>query len=260
MSSFIILFSIASIFQPLIAQITITTQLGYITGESINGGDIYTFKGIPYVENQPVGEYRFTQSQLKTSPYTTSPFDATSFGPICPPFSASYPLSQPVSESCLLINVWTNSINTSSNLPVLVFIHGGGFTGSEGASSVPNGYSNPPYIYDNNNPIVFVSFDYRLGGLGFLPLKEIKIETNGVTNGGLNGINDQIIALKWVKQYISDFGGNPNQVTIWGISAGKNYSLSPPSTQKTKNNDTQNTKRCSVNLSVTNLTESKWFV
>eukprot|EP01084_Bolivina_argentea_P107815 192736_1 len=215
------------------SEVTISTTLGDIKGENVDDlGNIYTFKGIPYVQNQPIGSFRWKQSNLKTSPYIGT-YDATNFGPTCIQRSPS----PGESEACLQINIHTNSISPNANLPVMVHIHGGGFDGGSGPDPFLGG-DNPPQPYASED-IVFVTFNYRLGAFGFLPLQEIKDESDGLYNGGLNGIADQIVALNWIQQYISDFGGNPNQVTVWGISAGS-YSIcrllvSPQATNLFKN-------------------------
>ena len=199
------------------SDVTINTPLGDIKGE-LSDNNLVTFKGIPYVENQPIGNYRFGPSEVKTTPYsnsTTSPYDAKSFSPACPNFGD--PSSQEISESCLYLNIFTKL--NGNNLPVIVYIHGGGFIGGSGTDPLLNA-NDPPFIYHPTKDVIYVSFNYRVGGLGFLPLTEIFEETEGKTNGGLNGILDQITALKWIKNNIEYFGGNKNKITLYGISAG----------------------------------------
>eukprot|EP01083_Nonionella_stella_P074790 203002_1 len=183
---------------------TISTILGSITGTS-HELSYSTFLGIPYSESSPTGDNRFRPSTKKTSSYPNT-LDATTAGPPC-----LQPGKPDSSEDCLTLNIWTP--DTSGSLPVMVWIHGGGFTTG---SSSDNAYAGHNFATQG---IVFVSINYRLGLLGFLALPEIAIET-GNTNGGLMGNYDQIVALQWINSYISDFGGDASQITIFGESAG----------------------------------------
>jgi para-nitrobenzyl esterase len=132
------------------------------------------------------------------------------------PWSAEYLIPKtPISEDCLYLNVWTNQrTNTNKGrLPVLVWIYGGGF--SSGGSGVP--------IYDGEatarKGIVFVSVNYRVGPFGFFAHSELTRESTHQASGNY-GLLDQIAALKWVQQNITQFGGDPANVTIAGQSAG----------------------------------------
>eukprot|EP01084_Bolivina_argentea_P283674 485922_1 len=191
-------------------NVTISTTLGNISG--ISYGIYSVFAGIPYTENAPTGNNRFRPSMMRTSSYTSiaNPFDATTFGSMCLQVAGDdIGLGD---EDCLTLNIWTKNINSSNH--VMVWVHGGGNTKT---SSYRGGW------YDGKNfarkDIVFVSINYRLGLLGFMGLNEIYKETN-TTNGALMGTYDQITALKWIQTYISQFGGNPNKVTIFGESSG----------------------------------------
>ncbi|MCE1199999.1 MAG: carboxylesterase family protein, partial [Marinilabiliales bacterium] len=119
----------------------------------------------------------------------------------------------PISEDCLYLNVWTPARSGSDKLPVMVWIHGGAFTG--GSGTVP--------LYDGEamarKGVVFVTINYRLGILGFLAHPELSAESDLKTSGNY-GILDQIAALKWVKENINAFGGDAGNVTIAGQSAG----------------------------------------
>eukprot|EP01084_Bolivina_argentea_P049103 90365_1 len=120
-----------------------------------------------------------------------------------------------MSEDCLYLNIFSpNIINGSVSgelLPVMFWIHGGGFTSGSGSWALYDGAG-----FMVNKDVIYVSINYRLGSLGFLALEE----TSGRTSGGLNGIIDIITALQFVQLYISDFGGDPSRVTIFGESAG----------------------------------------
>jgi carboxylesterase type B len=113
------------------------------------------------------------------------------------------------SEDCLFLNVWTPSNATSGPLPVLVWFHGGGY-------GLGNGRNDPgPLISTSGNRFVVVTTQYRLGAFGFLASDEV--HRRGVVNAGLL---DQEAALRWVQKYIHHFNGDPDQVTIFGESAG----------------------------------------
>lgn len=141
----------------------------------------------------------------------------SSFGNVCPQ-NAPVPTGQTQSEDCLYLNIWTPAnVKPSSNLPVMVFIHGGAFVAGEGSSPIYDGSS-----FASKN-VILVTINYRLGALGFLAsnrvLNSIK-SLNFTQLAGNYGIQDQQLALNWVQNYISAFGGNPNKVTVFGESAG----------------------------------------
>jgi len=204
--------------------------LGTIHGAYINSTSNHTseqFLGMPYA-TPPIGKLRFSPASLWTTTYpNTSPFN--SFGADCWQGGKGYapdPSHTSQSEDCLTINVWRPTGTTaSSKLSVMVWIYGGGFQGGSGAVRWWNGAA----LAANENVIV-VSLNYRVGALGFLASNELAQE--GLGNGGLNGIHDQIVALKWVQKYIEDFGGDSQSVTIFGQSAGGEsvcvLTLSPP--------------------------------
>lgn len=113
-----------------------------------------------------------------------------------------------ISEDCLRLNVYTRELPPGSRKPVLVYIHPGGYYGVSGQSK---NYAGPHYLMDRD--IVLVTMNYRLGSLGFL-------STGTEDSPGNNGLKDQVIALRWVRNHISKFGGDPNTVTLMGYSAG----------------------------------------
>src|SRR5207244_566262 len=111
------------------------------------------------------------------------------------------------SEDCLFLNIWS-PIQNKTKVPVMVFIHGGAFTGGQSHDSIYWG----DYFANSTLPVVLVSLNYRLGAFGFLVSPPI-IENN-------LGIQDQMLALQWVSSNVAYFGGDPSKVTIFGQSAG----------------------------------------
>jgi para-nitrobenzyl esterase len=136
---------------------------------------------------------------------------STQFGPSCP--QPDQQGDGKYSEDCLYLNVWTPAKGPGERLPVMVWIHGGGF--NFGSSSLPE--------YDGRNlagkGVVVVTLNYRLGPLGFLVHPLLSRESPEGTSGNY-ALLDQIAALKWVQRNITAFGGNPDRVTIFGQSAG----------------------------------------
>ena len=179
---------------------------GLIFGET--DGKIRIFRGIPYAA-PPVGALRWKAPQ-PPEPWTGIR-QAVKFGPSCPQPQES--ASSVYSEDCLSLNVWTPAASPQAKLPVMFWIHGGGF--NFGGTSLPE--------YDGKNlaaeGVVVVTANYRLGPLGFLAHPLLDAESASGTSGNY-GLLDQIAALKWVQRNIAAFGGDPAQVTIFGQSAG----------------------------------------
>lgn len=176
--------------------------------------NMQVFKGIPYAA-PPVGDLRWRPPQPATA--WTGVRDASQFGDSCPqPYvkNLSNGLGLPGSEDCLKLNVFAPT-KPGKNLPVMVWIHGGGLLvdGSRDAQFTPIGLV--------KNDVIVVTFDYRLGTFGFFASKELieEAKTNGEPVGNY-GTMDQIAVLKWVKNNIQAFGGDPTNVTIFGESAG----------------------------------------
>lgn len=115
-----------------------------------------------------------------------------------------------MSENCLFINVYTPQIPTDRHqpLPVIIYIHPGAFVSGSGSSEF---YAGPEYLLEHD--VVMVAINYRLGALGFL-------STGDTHSSGNYGLKDQVMALEWVRDYIGNFGGDPNLVTLLGYSAG----------------------------------------
>jgi para-nitrobenzyl esterase len=187
------------------ANDVVQTKLGAVRGKSEKG--VVSFKGIPYAA-PPFGPNRFQPPQPHAA--WSEVRDATEYGPTVlkppyfPPFDVLLPEPAIPGDDSLNLNIWTPEGETSG-LPVLVWIHGGAFANGSGAVS----------IYDGTNfardGVICVTINYRLGADGFLYTGE------GTPN---IGILDQIAALEWVRDNIAAFGGDPNNVTIAGESAG----------------------------------------
>ena len=175
------------------------------------------YKGIPYAA-PPIGERRWkAPGPLEAWRGTRDCFE---FGAACPQITlalfASLPelaLRAPLSEDCLYLNVWTPARRKTEKLPVLYWIHGGGYI--MGASSQS--------LYDGEElarlGCVVVSINYRVGLFGFLAHPSLSNESPDHVSGNY-GLLDQVEGLRWVKRNIAAFGGDPDRVTIFGESAG----------------------------------------
>lgn len=183
-----------------------TLKQGAILGsrdETTNGRVYYTFKSIPYAK-PPVGSLRFKDPE--PAPAWSGVRNGSLPIPKCPQPDLLAPNNVAGQEDCLYLNVYTPR-PYSSNLPVMVFIHGGGFV----ISAAEHQGSSPKPLMEKD--VVVVAMNYRLGALGFLATGD------NVLPGNL-GLKDQILALQWVQDNIMDLGGDPNKVTIFGESAG----------------------------------------
>ncbi|TFF36838.1 carboxylesterase/lipase family protein [Mucilaginibacter psychrotolerans] len=197
------------------ADIAVTsTVYGKVKGYVHNS--IFTFKGIPYAKAD-----RFTLPQ-KPTPWTDVRSSMT-YGPVCPtdpttsvsdPFEFAFNHNLGYNnEHCQTLNVWTQKLNDGKKRPVMVWLHGGGFTAGS-AIELPS--------YDGENlakkgDVVLVSVNHRLNVLGFLDLSAYG---DKYKNSGNAGLADLVAALQWVKENIAQFGGDPNNVTIFGQSGG----------------------------------------
>lgn len=181
--------------------------------EGVREGDLSVFKGIPYAQ-APVGQNRW-RPPVPVAPWTDVR-PATDFGPACvqptPRIQSVY--SQDIgatSEDCLSLNVW--SPDTSAKAPVIVWIHGGALVSG----------SSKERLYDGTawaeKGVVVVSINYRLGVLGYFTHPGLSAESPTHASGNY-GVMDQIAALQWVRDNIASFGGDPDNVTVAGESAG----------------------------------------
>ena len=208
----------------------IKTSGGLVSGVAVSDSAVRAYKGIPFAK-PPVGDLRWRAPQ-RAEPWTGT-LVADKFGPSCmqpdptPGHSIFtrifYTPIKPTSEDCLYLNIWTAAL-AGEKRPVMVWIPGGGFRG--GSSSVE--------IYDGaelaRKGVVLVSVNYRLWKFGFLAAPELSAESEHHASGNY-GLLDQIAALQWVKENIAAFGGDPDNVTIFGQSAGSvaaNYLMISP--------------------------------
>lgn len=191
--------------------ITVTTDAGDVVGKQTDNAMV--FKGIPYAA-PPVGDLRWKAPQPVT-PWQT-PRDCDEFASRCPqPDVSDRPWlgkSGPMSEDCLYLNVWAPA-KADKPLPVMVWIHGGGFTIGAGSLAFYDG------MQLAKQGVVLVTINYRLGPFGFFGHRALADESPDHVSGNY-GLMDQIAALQWVKKNIHQFNGDPNRVTIFGESAG----------------------------------------
>jgi para-nitrobenzyl esterase len=197
----------------------VATEAGYIQGKTSDDGKIKIFMGVPYAAPpvkelrwkapQPVKHWKGIRECLLPPPSAMQnkpvPFSMWSQEFMAP--------AEPLSEDCLYLNIWTGAGKSSEKLPVMVWIHGGAFTG--GSGTVP--------LYDGEEMarkgVVFITINYRLGVFGFLAHPQLSAGSMFKTSGNY-GILDQIEALKWIKNNIAAFGGDPSNITVAGQSAG----------------------------------------
>ncbi|KAJ3209323.1 hypothetical protein HDU82_001025 [Entophlyctis luteolus] len=212
-------------------NVTQTVTAGTATFVGATSSGVVSWLGIPYAA-APTGTLRFAPP---AAPTTTGTYASTSYGAECPQSSGggggsggppsgtsggpstnstlgrrqSTTSSTSMDEDCLFLNIYTPA-NATAELPVFLWIHGGGATGGSG-----NEYDGTTLINQSPNPIVVVTINYRLGVLGWLAGSDM-LAINGTNLGML----DQRQAIKWTKQYIANFGGNPDKITIGGQSQG----------------------------------------
>ncbi|HEX7285562.1 MAG TPA: carboxylesterase/lipase family protein [Candidatus Angelobacter sp.] len=189
---------------------------GLLSGAAGKAPGVRVFRGIPYAA-PPVGELRWKAPQPPAS--WKGVREATAFGNACwqtpyPPAAAIYQAKLPsLSEDCLYLNIWSAGKSAKDKLPVMVWIHGGGFTRGSGTTEA----------YDGENlarkGVVVVTINYRLGIFGFFAHPALTAESAHHASGNY-ALLDQIAALEWVKKNIAAFGGDPGCVTIFGESAG----------------------------------------
>jgi carboxylesterase type B len=203
-------------------QIAVVTPLGIVLGSSSDprflnapGGGVESFLGLKYASVPR----RFARSELPSEENIHALVEATEFGPYCWQTlqgegegggGIPYYDDQEQSEDCLYLNIWRPmGTSSASKLPVMVYIHGGGW-GLMGSAD-------PPFwghhLVAADGSVMVISINYRLGIFGFLATDE-----DG--SNGMNGIDDQVNALKWINRYVKFFGGDSNRVTIFGQEVG----------------------------------------
>ena len=182
----------------------VTLSSGQVAGIELESG-AQAFLGIPFAA-PPVGDLRWRAPQPPTSWQGVR--QATDQPPACMQRGTRF-----MSEDCLYLNVWTKAESAEANLPVMVWIHGGGWM--SGANSIP--------IYNGEqfalNGVVLVSVNYRMGAFGWMAHPALSAESSEGVSGNY-GILDHIAALEWVRDNVAGFGGDPSNVTIFGESAG----------------------------------------
>jgi len=184
---------------------------GALTGSAADG--VVAFKAIPYAA-PPTGDLRWRPPAGPAA--WSGARDATAYGPDCPQNRPSWDPTQsklPTSEDCLTLNVWTPNASDETHRPVMVWIHGGGFTMGSGSQPIFDGTALA------QRGLVVVTFNYRLGRFGFFAHPALTREAAGGPVGNY-ALMDQIAALRWVRRNIAAFGGDPGNVTIFGESAG----------------------------------------
>src|SRR5258708_3527073 len=202
----------------------VETAAGTARGTSERG--VWAFKGIPYGADTS-GDGRFRRAHPPEPwPGVRECFE---YGPSCPQVSYEQLIGAPfvpeaesmmgvlghervTGEDCLVLNVWTPSLDETARLPVLVWLHGGGW--SIGSASAP--------LYDfsnlcRNNGVVTIGLHHRIGILGFMDVSRLD---DSFGDSGNVGMLDVITALRWVREHISAFGGDPDNVTVFGESGG----------------------------------------
>ncbi|MGC0363134.1 para-nitrobenzyl esterase [Rhodococcus sp. 27YEA15] len=190
--------------------LVVPTRSGAVRGH--HDGSVYAWKGIPYAA-APVGERRF-RAPVPPEPWSDVR-ECRDFGPIAPQGqSPAVPIDRAfvIDEDCLSVNVWAPE-PSGELLPVMVWIHGGAYCLGSAAQTIYDGR----HLVESGN-VVLVSFNYRVGALGFLDLSafstpDVEFESNC-------GLRDQIAALEWVRDNIDAFGGDPDEVTVFGESSG----------------------------------------
>ncbi|XP_068897838.1 venom carboxylesterase-6-like isoform X2 [Tenebrio molitor] len=182
-------------------------HLGKIKGsfrESLNRHKYYTFEGVPYA-SPPVGQYRFKEP-VPEKPWNGT-WEAQTMHKCLQYQQYVEPWEDVVTgdEDCLYLNIYTPTLDKKAKLDVVVHIYGGAFMFLYG------GFFGPDFIMDRD--VVFINFNYRLGPLGFLSTEDEVVPGN-------NGIEDQIMALRWIKTNVQYFGGNSDSITLTGMSSG----------------------------------------
>ncbi len=194
------------------SKLVVETKYGKVEGRRVNR--ISVWKGVPFAK-PPVGSLRF-RAPTEMEPWT-GVLQCTDYSPAAPQNVDTIMtlFGNPIkhkSEDCLYLNIWSPAADDHKR-PVLVWIHGGAFRHGAGIDPWFDGTS-----FAENGDVVLVTINYRMGVFGFLYLEEIL--GRDYESSGINGILDQVAALRWVHENIENFGGDPGRVTIFGQSAG----------------------------------------
>lgn len=215
LKTFFLLVSLATVAYASISD-PVRVEQGLVSGAPGKNPDVRVYRGIPYAA-PPVGDLRWKAPQ-PPAPWTDVRA-ATDYSNDCwqqpyPPAAAIYQSKlRPLSEDCLYLNIWTTAKSAKDRLPVMFWIHGGGFTRGAGSGAAYDGE------FLARKGVVVVTINYRLGIFGFFAHPALTAESEHHASGNY-GLLDQIAALQWVKRNIAAFGGDPDRVTIFGESAG----------------------------------------
>ena len=207
------------------ALLNATTNFGEVSGVPCGYTGYSVFKGIPYA-SPPVGSLRWAE------PIDPEPWTGTKVCDVFPKISVQnknrpgdfyqrefFPVEAPMSEDCLYLNIWTPAAEAGEKLPVMVWIHGGAYMHGYGHEIEFDGEA------FCRRGVILVTINYRLGIMGYFAHPELSQKSKHGVSGNY-GLLDQIQALKWVKSNIGFFGGDPENVTVFGQSAGGGSVLS----------------------------------
>jgi para-nitrobenzyl esterase len=218
--SVVVLLALAVLALPCVAGAAITdpvhVEQGLLAGAPGSSADIRVYRGIPFAV-PPIGDLRWKAPQPPAAWQGVR--QATEFSNAC--WQTQYPAAAaiyqaklpPLSEDCLYLNIWTSAKSAKDRLPVMVWIHGGGFTRGSGVTRSYDGEALA------RKGAVIVTINYRLGIFGFFAHPALSAES-GYHASGNYALLDQIAALQWVQKNIAAFGGDPGRITIFGESAG----------------------------------------
>lgn len=193
-----------------LAPAAVVTQQGVVQGTTV--ANVETFLGVPFA-TPPLQNLRW-RPPLPPNAYPGGHLQATSFPPPCFQGGTATAIAPAPSEDCLYLNVWRPAgTQAGARLPVLVYIYGGGFSGGDGSA-----FDGTPLVTTRN--MLFVDFNYRVGALGWMALPNLDDESPDGASSGNYGFLDQVQMLRWLKQNIEAFGGDRDNITIAGDSAG----------------------------------------
>ena len=211
--------TLAQVMERPIAGDPVRIASGQVAGSALASG-VRTYLGIPFAA-PPVRDLRWREPKPVAA--WTGVREAVAFPPMCPqgmrgPGQNHYFGAEPTSEDCLYVNVWapplaTDASTPAGSRPVVVWIYGGGFSGGSASMRWANGETLA------SKGVVYVSFNYRLGALGFMAHPELTAESPHDASGDYGHL-DQVAALEWVRDNVAAFGGDPTNVTVVGQSAG----------------------------------------
>lgn len=187
----------------------VLTESGYVRG-TMASESVQVFKGIPYA-SPPVGQLRW-RPPVPSQPWP-GVLEVVEFGPDCPQQMDVGSRAPRQSEDCLYLNIWRPHEDKNSRLPVMIWIHGGSYISGSGSEERLDGTNLA------QKGVIVITINYRVGLFGFLAHPQLTQESPQHSSGNY-GLLDQICALRWVKNNIAAFGGDPDRVTAFGVSAG----------------------------------------